>query len=82
VVWFEHGAHTSGTCRGGVIVAASPGASTPVGGVYDDRANTYTEVVDGVASCWRQRRTVGELDADSMIALAVESLRTSGLATL
>jgi hypothetical protein len=82
VVWFEHGAHTTGTCRGGVIVAAVPGASTPVGGTLDERTATYTEIVDGVAYCWRQRRTVGELDADATIAQAVESLRSSGLAAL
>ncbi len=82
VTWFEQGGRTAGSVRGGVIVPAAPGASTPVGGVLHPQTEVYTEVVDGVAHAWRKTRSFGALEADALVGAAAATLRSTGLAAL
>lgn len=63
LVWFEHGTRYSGAVRGGVIVPAGPGATTPLGGVAHDPTGTCVEVVDGVAYCWKADLFSGRLES-------------------
>lgn len=82
LVWFEQGGRTSGSVRGGVVVPAVPGATTPVGGVLDTSTAMYTEVVDGMAACWRQQRSVGRLESRPLLEAATATLRANGLAAV
>jgi hypothetical protein len=77
LVWFEQGGRTTGSVRGGVIVEATPGASTPIGGVVDPQTDTYLELVDGLAFCWRKSRSFGSIEADDLLASALRRLRDS-----
>ncbi len=80
VVWFEQGGRTTGSVRGGVILAASPGASTAVGGVLHPQTESYVEVVEGTAYCWRKARSFGTLDADALVAAAAATLDATQVA--
>ena len=82
VVWFEQGGRTVSSARGGVVVPAVPGATTPLGGVLHADTGIYTEVVDGVAFAWRKNRSFGELEADALLQSAVATLRSAGLAAI
>lgn len=82
LVWTAQGDGTGAAVRPGVIVPARPGASTPTGGHLDPERGMYAEVVDGLACCWRQGRTVNSLDADELVRDARTSLAAAGLADL
>lgn len=82
LVWFEQGGRTSGSVRGGVLLPASPGASTPLGGVLVPETGMYVEVVDGIASFWRQQRSVGSPEPDQLLGLAAPVIQATGLADL
>lgn len=82
LVWFEQGGRTSGSSRGGVVMPAAKGATTPLGGVLNEQTGMYEEVVDGVVACWRKQRSFNTLDTNEIIAAATATLRASGRATL
>ena len=82
VVWNNQGGRTEPSCRGGIIAAARPGATTPIGGVLHAPTAMYTEVVDGMAYCWRQQRSFGELEAPLLLQLGVDTLRATGIADI
>lgn len=82
LTWHEHGGPTSGSVRGGAIIPAAPGATTPPGGVQDGSTGMTTEVVDGLAYCWRLTRSVGTTEVDQLIELVSTTLRANGLARL
>lgn len=78
VVWFEPGGHWSGTLRPGLILPARAGATTPVGGLLDRQHAMYVEVAAGLACCWRQQRTQGELDADALLGDGMAAFIAAG----
>ena len=82
IVWFEHGGATSGTVRGGVSVAATPGATTPPGGVVHEPTGMRVEIVDGVAYCWKIQRFAGRLESAQLTPDARAALTATGAATL
>ena len=82
VVWFEQGGRTTTSARGGLVVPAAPGATTPIGGVVHPDTGIYVEVVDGVAYAWRKQRSFRELEADVLVNTAVATLRATGLAAI
>jgi len=79
LTWHDPGGRTSDTVRGGAVVAARPGATTPLGGTLDTATRMYVEVVDGLAFCWNQARSVRALETDALVANAVETFRRSGV---
>ena len=82
LTWHEQGGRTSGTVRGGGVVPAAPGATTPLGGVLDPQTGVYTEVVDGSTYCWRRQRSVGTTEAPELLAALHATLRANGAASI
>ena len=82
IVWFEHGGVFSGTVRGGVIVPATPGASTPLGGIAHQPTGTRVEVVDGIAYCWKIKRFTGSLESRQLPPDAAAAFAAAGVATI
>lgn len=82
VVWNSQGGRSEGSVRGGIIAPARPGASTPTGGVMHAPTAMYVEVVDGMAYCWNQQRSFGELQSQALLANGVTTLRATGVADL
>lgn len=82
MVWFEHGGKTSSTVRGGVIVPAAPGATTPLGGVVHEATGMRVEVVDGIAYCWKIQRFAGRLESTQLTPDARAALAATGAAII
>lgn len=82
VVWNDQGGRTTGSVRGGIIAAARPGATTPIGGVLHQPTGMYVEVVDGVAYSWNQQRSFGELQSQALLANGITTLRATGVADI
>lgn len=76
------GALTTGSYRTVVLAAATPGASTPVGGTLHQPTDQYVEVADGLAVTWPRVRAVGKLESAEKSAAGVTTLRDLGLAAL
>lgn len=82
MVWFEHGGKTSSTVRGGVIVPATSGVSTPLGGVVHEATGMRVEVVDGIAYCWKVQRFSGRLESAQLTPDARAALTATGAAAI
>lgn len=80
VAFFVQGGATSGSYRSVVMVPATAGASTPVGGLLDAESDLYVEVTDGVAHCWPRARSWGALRAADTVAASLGALRRLRLA--
>ncbi|RIK09799.1 MAG: hypothetical protein DCC49_05115 [Acidobacteria bacterium] len=79
-MWTEQGGRTSGSVRGGVVLPATEGVSTPVGGILDSSTDIYTEVADGLTFGWLRTRSVGNTETDKLLTAAAATLRANGLA--
>ena len=82
MLWFEHGGAASGTVRGGVIVPATPGATTPLGGTAHEPTGTRVEIVDGIAYCWKIQRFSGRLESAQLTPDARAAFAATGAATI
>ena len=82
MVWFEHGGRFSSSVRGGVIVPAASGATTPLGGVYHEPTGMQVEVVDGIAYCWKHELFTGRLESALLTPHAQAALAATGASTI
>jgi hypothetical protein len=82
MVWFEHGGATSGTVRAGVIVPATPGATTPLGGLVHEATGMRVEIVDGIAFCWKIQRFSGRLESAQLTPDARAAFAATGAAAV
>ena len=82
MVWFEHGGKYSGSVRGGVIVPATDGATTPLGGTRFEPTGMQVEVVDGLAYCWKVQRFTGRLESRQLVPDARAALAAVGAAVV
>ena len=82
MVWFEHGGKYSGSVRGGVIVPATDGATTPLGGTRFEPTAMRVEVVDGLAYCWKVQRFTGRLESRQLVPDARAALAAVGAAVV
>ena len=82
LVWFEHGSRYSGAVRGGVIAQASPGATTPLGGIAHEPTGNCVEVVDGFAHCWKVDLFTGRLESRQLTPDARAAFAATDTATI
>lgn len=82
MVWFEHGGAASGTVRGGVLVRATPDATTPLGGATHEPTGMRVEIVEGIAYCWKIQRFAGRLESQQLTPDARAALTATGAATI
>ncbi len=79
IVYTVQGRRAGSRLRGGVLLAAPPGAAEqPLGGTSVEATKMYAEVVDGIVAVWDRGR-VAAPDVGDLVHRAVAALRELGL---
>jgi hypothetical protein len=82
LAWFELGGRFSSSVRAAVMVPATAGASTPLGGVYHAPTGMQVEVVDGIAYCWSLNLLTRRLGSAELTPAARTAFTATGVATI